>query len=177
MKSISQFPLRVAIAAVSLSAAALVSACTDRDVTESTVAPVTPAAGRTMYLSLSKMAPAAGEEVVVTVNSLAPKGATVGSFKVRLTFDPKGMQFLSALPSTEGMVIANPVHDTLIVVGASGNGFTSSALASVRMKVTDAAAVASLGLEVVAVATTEFTSEAATTAVDRRLFRGSVVPR
>lgn len=177
MNSIHRLSLRAAFAAVTLSATALVGACNDRDIAESAVAPATPSSGRTAFLTLSKMNPAAGDDIIVTINSLAPRGAAVGSFKVRVSFDPQGMQYLAAVPATEGMVLVNPVNDTLIVVGASGEGFTSNALASFRMKVTNAAAVASLSLEVVDLATTEFASEAAVTAVDRRLFRGSVLPK
>ncbi|HET9425923.1 MAG TPA: hypothetical protein VFO55_11165 [Gemmatimonadaceae bacterium] len=173
MNSIRKFSLRAMMAALSVALVATAVACTDRDVAES-VAPPAPSAGRTMYLSLSKMAPAAGDEVVVSVNSRgAATGATVGSFKVRMSFDTRGLEFLGAVPQADGMVIANPVNDTLIIVGASGNGFATSILASVRMKVTDPAAVSSLGLEVVAVSTTDFASEASVTAVDRRLFRAT----
>jgi hypothetical protein len=176
MIAFSRISTRAAIAAVSLCAAAL-AGCVDRDVAESTVAPLTPSVGRTMFLGLSNLTPGAGDEVVVSINTVAPKGAAVGSFKVRLGYDTKGLRFLAALPSTEGMVIANPVRDTIIVVGASGEGFTSRTLASVRLKVTDPAAVASLHLDVVALASTGFTSEAAATSVDRRVFRGNVIPK
>jgi len=164
---------RIAVASLAIMVAA--ASCTDRDVAETTVAPTMPATGRTVFLSLSKLNPAAGEEIVVTVNAVtATSGASVGSFKVRMSYDTDGLSYVGAVSQNDGMVIANPVNDTLIIVGASATGFASSKLASVRMKVSDPAALASLGLEIVAVTTTEFASEASVTAVDRRLFRGNV---
>jgi hypothetical protein len=148
------------------------SACADREVAPLS-APDVPATGRTIFVALSNLAPAAGDEIVLSVNTLGATGR-IGSFKVRLGHTAAGLEFLGAVPQTDGMVIANPVADTLVIVGASGDGFTGSTLASVRVKVLDPAKLGGLTLTVDGITTTDFANQAPTTSVERRLFRGIV---
>lgn len=173
MYSIPTLRFNRATFAALLSVSALLSACTDQENSSSNLtAPLAPQTGLTAYLSLSTTAPLAGERVEVSINAV--RGAQelpIGSYTFKLAFDTVGLRFVESAQQSDGMVMANIADGVVYIAGASGSGFTSNRLATLRLEVRDPAAIKTLALELVEMNATDFGSHAKETSVDRRLFR------
>jgi hypothetical protein len=160
--------LRVLATLASVAVVGAFAACADKDTATAPIA----ATGRTVYLSVPTLTPAAGDQVVLSIKSTGGSG-NIGSFKLRLALT-SGVEYLGTVPQTEGMVFANAVQDTLVLVGASSSGFTSGTLASIKLKVTSPAALSGLALRVAEMNSTTFTNEAASTLAAPRVIRGTM---
>jgi hypothetical protein len=152
-------------------------ACTDRDGVVSPFAPFAPAApeaGQTAFLTVSSMTPVAGQRIDVSINTLrATNELPVGSYTFRVAYDTAGLRFVETGEQPDGMVIANRAGGALLVGGASGTGFTTSRLATIRLEVLDPRALKSLALTLVDMTATDFGNQARKTLVDRRLFQSN----
>jgi len=122
---------------------------------ESTQAPVvdvpTPQTdGAVVYLVVSPAHPRAGDTVVVTVlNRSGTRVGAVGSFSVRLGYDPAQSRFADAVPLSGGLRVHNPAQPGLVrVAGAAAGGFGSDTLFVGRFVASGAEAASGFRVEV-----------------------------
>jgi hypothetical protein len=86
-------------------------------------------------LVVSDLAAAPGNSVIVAVKAVSTAG-TIGSFTMRINYDPTALRFETELPANENALHAvNATNGQLRFAGASAKGFTDPQLASYRFVV------------------------------------------
>jgi hypothetical protein len=139
--------------------------------------PVRPAEGVLLYLSLSSLSARVGDRVTISVNALrAVDAETIGSFTLRVAYDTTALRLVASEMSKEGMVMGNAARGVVTIAGASGDGFRTSALATLTMELVQGGALQSLALTVDEINATSFRDERARTTVDRRRYAQAVAP-
>ncbi len=134
-------------------------------------APAMPSSGATAYITVSDLSPTVGDTVIVSLAILESAGSqAVGSFALRVAFAQAGLRYVETVPHSEGMVAANATDSTVMLAGASLDGFASGTLARMRMIVLDASAIRSLALNVVELSSIRFADKSRFTTVDHSVF-------
>lgn len=99
-------------------------------------------------LVVSDFAAVPGTSIIVAVKAASTAG-TIGSFTMRINYDPTALRFDSELPANDnGLHILNPTNGQLRFAGVNANGFTDAQLASYRFVVLRPNAARSLSLVV-----------------------------
>ena len=163
------------------------AACDRRDrlaAPDSTSARPTPAApARSAYLSVSNLSPEGGASVVVAGTVTIDGELSLGSFRVRLGYDPTMLHFLEEVPSQGMMRVVNPQSGEVIVVGASSSSSSDGRLFTLRFRVDDPAGLSSLVLRIDELNDGAFLDQKQTVTrasrlqLDSTLVGGKVVPR
>jgi hypothetical protein len=144
-------------------------------------APAAPA--RSAYLSVSTLSPEAGASVVVAATVKVDGDLSLGSYRVRLGYDPTMLHFLEEVPSQGMMRVVNPQSDQVIVVGASSSSSSDGRLFTLRFRVDDPAGLNSLVLRIDELNDGAFLDQKQTVTrasrlqLDSTLAGGRVVPR
>ena len=125
-----------------------VAAC---EVSEPATAPAIPATQEApkalAYLSVSDSNGSVGSTVVAAGNvSLSAAGVGVGSFAVRVRFDPSALAFVEDVPGTGMMRAINAKAGEIVIAGASGAPVADPRLFAIRFRVLRNGGVASLSL-------------------------------
>ena len=117
------------------------------------------------------MSPAVGDTVTVSLALLeGPGRQAVGSYKLVVAYAHAGLRYVETVPQGEGMVAANASDSTIMLAGASSDGFMGGTLAKMRMIVLDPSAIHSLALKVVELNSIGFADKSPFTTVDHSVF-------
>lgn len=131
------------------------------------------------YVAVSNTNPGVGSRVIVSVRAL--RGTTVGpigSFTLKLAYDPARLRFEDAARSARGMVMTNPAtRGLLISAGAAAEGFVDDQLLSATFTVLAPDALKSLSLAVSELNTVAFADQSSHMNVERGLYRASAATR
>lgn len=139
-----------------------------------TTAPSMPSSGATAYITVSDMSPTVGDTVTVSVAILeSTDSQAVGSYTLLVAFAHAGLRYVEPVPQGEGMVAVNSSDSSVVLAGASSEGFISGTLAKVRMLVLDPSAIHSLALTVVELNSIGFADKSRTATVNRSVFAHS----
>jgi len=112
--------------------------------------PQTPAAlnAHEATLTVSDLTPAAGNVVVVAGVLPLSDSLTLGSFVVRLSYDPDKLRYLGESDADEMMRVVNAEPGKLTVAAASAGGSKTGRLFTFRFRADDPHAIATLLLSV-----------------------------
>ncbi|HET9425505.1 MAG TPA: hypothetical protein VFO55_09050 [Gemmatimonadaceae bacterium] len=138
---------------------------------------------RTAYLSVSDLAPDSGGTIVVAGTIGVGESMTLGSFRVRLSYDSASLVYLEEIPAPGMMRVVNPRSGEVIVAGASSGTSADGRLFALRFRVVDPRGLESLSLAIDELNDGNFTSQVQTVTrssrivLDRGLVPGKVVPR
>jgi hypothetical protein len=101
------------------------------------------------YLTVSDSNGSVGSTLVAAGDvSLSAAGAGVGSFTVRVRFDPAALAFVEDVPGTGMMRAINAKRGEVVIAGASGAPVADPRLFAIRFRVLRTGGVASLSLQV-----------------------------
>ena len=98
------------------------------------------------FVVLPPAEPAVGTQFIISFGvKRGTEAAKVGSFGATIKFDPTAIEFISADPGAGATVAVNQTTPgTLLVAGASAEGFTTESLASATVKLLKADAFKSV---------------------------------
>ncbi len=128
----------------------------------SSVPEIPPVPARAAYLSISDMAPEAGAVVVVAGTLKVGDSLSLGSFRVRLSFDSTKLRFIDDISGQDMMRVVNPLAGDIVIVGASSSASSDGRLFALRMRVDDPAGISSLVLRIDEMNDVAFTDQRAT---------------
>lgn len=135
-----------------LVAGVMLAGCDKRDRlaapdTAATVSP-TDQPQRIAYISVSDLRPTAGDVVVVAGTLGVGETISLGSFRVRLSYDTTRLTYVGEVALPGMLRVVNPRRGDVIVAGASSGSSSDGRLFALRFRVDDPAGLESLLLRI-----------------------------
>ena len=124
---------------------------------DSTSVPPQQPDGRSVYLSVSEPSPEAGATVVVSGN--VGDKVSLGSFLVRLEYDPTRLHFVDEFGIPGMLRAVNPLDGEVVVAGAASGPVGEGKLFTLRFRADDPGALNTLLLRVEELNDTDFTDQ------------------